>query len=201
MTAGAAGVIGLLVARAQIASDPSHERWWQVSMVAAIVTTCIGGYIVLAALFVESLPLPRLRETEEVPAPPQQPVIVTIPPASPVPQKAKRILLDKTPAEIVRPFKEHTTMQAERLVEAYLDRWIRVNGEFDDISAPVYEQAVVSFASSRRLILPHVFMYFSDDEAIRHLSTLRRGTPIKVEGRIARISAHEVVLQDCELVV
>src|SRR5437763_14320248 len=136
VTAGAAGVIGLLIAKAQIAPDPTSQRWWQFSMAAAVITAAIGTYIVVASLFVASLPLPRLRETDEAPAPvpTPPPVIVTIPTTPAVLRSQKRNLLNMTPAEIVRPFSDHTTIHAQQVVAAYKGQWIRVSGDFGDAS-------------------------------------------------------------------
>lgn len=111
--------------------------------------------------------------------------------ASPVPD---RIFVDVTPEFLSKLFNEHLNVQARKLIEVYIGKWIRVSGSLGD----VYE-AQVTFAY--RTFETIVFMYpGKNKQFIDRCSVLSCGQHIDVIGKIKDVNAIEVHLEDCELI-
>lgn len=104
-----------------------------------------------------------------------------------------RILVDVTPRYLTSLFDEHTQIQADKLLEAYLDKWMRVTGPIHDVTS----SGSIYFKNEGDG--PWVFMRFEGAVVNDRLRVLRKSDEVTVVGRIARVSAGTVVLEDCEL--
>ena len=116
-------------------------------------------------------------------------------PLSPPNAQEKRILVDVTPSAINATFKEHTTVQANKLVAAYLGKWIELSGGFKDLKTYVGKEWLVTFEFKD---YPVVMMVFQAEWG-GHLEVLARGAPLTVIGRIEHIESDLIRLHDCEI--
>jgi len=110
-----------------------------------------------------------------------------------------RILVDASPEYLVGLFKEHTSIQAEKLVEAFIGKWIRLSGPVGNVSARGEDKATVTFESNT-LESAVVLMVFNGKQVVEnHLRVLRKGDPITVIGQIRSVSSLFLDLENCEL--
>lgn len=115
--------------------------------------------------------------------------------ALPPPEKT---IVDVRPEELNAFFKDHTSIQAEKLAEAYIGKWMVVTGPLGDVQ-PFGSFVQVTFSYQewqRRLVM--VYMYFSP--ANDQLGVLKRNEQIRVCGKIKEVSAAALHLDDCQLV-
>jgi len=106
----------------------------------------------------------------------------------------ERMVVDVTPEYLTSFFEKHTSIQATKLVEDYIGKWIKVAGPLGD----VYPNQVTFERTSR--FGPTVFMYFDMNIWKDRLAVLRRSRRIEVLGQLERVSAMEVHLKNCELI-
>jgi hypothetical protein len=111
---------------------------------------------------------------------------------------SERIIVDVTPLYLMDLFSEHTSIQAQRLIEPYIGKWIRISGPLGDVSDNEYFSQVV-FEHGPKMFA-QVFMYFRQPNRSDRLSVLRRGTELTVLGQIERVNGMEVHLDNCELI-
>jgi hypothetical protein len=104
----------------------------------------------------------------------------------------ERIVVDVTPEYLSSFYEQHTTIQADRLVEAYVGKWMKVAGPLGD----VYPNQV-TFAYKTFGVI--VFMYFDMTKWRNRLAVLRPGTRIEVLGQVESANKVEVHLKNCEL--
>jgi putative nucleic acid binding protein len=130
----------------------------------------------------------------QVPAPPtiaDSPQEVKLPP--------NREIIDATPDYLVALFDQHTSIQAQRLIEPYIGKWMIVSGRLRDI-ADHGHGSQLTFESSAINEFGVVFMWFRQPDRSDRLSVLRRGTELTVLGQIRWVNKIEVNLDNCELV-
>jgi len=113
-----------------------------------------------------------------------------------------RVIVDITPKELTGLYRDHMTLQADRLAQDYIEKWIMVSGVINDIS-PCKKDGYfkVQFSSSIETISTEgiVIMYFSK-KWFDNLSVLKRGKKISVLGKIKLIDQLYISLDDCELI-
>jgi hypothetical protein len=110
-----------------------------------------------------------------------------------------RVFVDVAPAYLAGFFEQHTNALATRLVEPFLDKWLKVSGSVYEVGAFSGGSAMLSFEYSETS--PWVFMFFSDKKvATERLPVLQRGNRVTVIGKIRSVSRNRVTLSDCELV-
>lgn len=104
-----------------------------------------------------------------------------------------RTVVNVTPEYLTGLFEGHTVVQGEKLIEAYIGKWMKVSGRVGDIhpNQVTFERAN---PFSRYFV---VFMYPSA-LWLEQLSVLRISDTITVIGRIERVNRIEVHLRDCE---
>lgn len=115
-------------------------------------------------------------------------------PASP--EKPK--LISRSPDDLMRIYRDHTNVQAEKLVAPYLGGTMQVSGEVYNVSELVGRYRV-SMRSSDEAQYGLLFMDFPaevQDEVLR----LVRGDTIEIRGCLAAVEEYDLTLQDCELV-
>jgi hypothetical protein len=110
-----------------------------------------------------------------------------------------RTLVDVTPAYLASLYGEHTEIQADKLLEAFVGKWMRVSGSVEEVFATDENGACVAFPHEGP-DEPSVMMYFRGKAVIDdQLRVLKIGDRITVIGQIESASAGVIVLKNCEL--
>lgn len=103
-----------------------------------------------------------------------------------------KIVLDKSPKDLVAPFKNLTHYQATKLVEDYYGKWVEWELVIDNVSK-IHDQAYVAAKLG-----PFVFLYFDPTETAKVVH-LEKETVIRIEGEIESINQIDVRLTNCRL--
>jgi hypothetical protein len=110
-----------------------------------------------------------------------------------------RTLVDVTPGYLAGLRGEHTEIQADKLLEAFVGKWMRVSGAVEDVFALNENIARVSFAYEGP-DAPSVTMDFKGKRVIdNQLRVIKIGDPITVIGQIQWAGPFLVQLENCEL--
>lgn len=115
------------------------------------------------------------------------------------PNYSNREIVDATPDYLMDLFDQHTSIQAQRLIEPYIGKWMIVSGKLRDIADHPHGSQL-TFESSAPDRYGVVFMWFHQPDRRDRLSVLRRGTELTVLGQIQWVNKVEVNLQKCELI-
>jgi len=110
-----------------------------------------------------------------------------------------RTIVDVTPEYLMGLFDKHTSIQAEKLVEAFIGKWIRLSGPLGDVMPGGGDSVAVVFTHER---FQHrgVMMFFNNRATIENqLRVLRKGDQITVIGQIQRVFSASLELKNCEL--
>jgi hypothetical protein len=111
---------------------------------------------------------------------------------------AQKTMVDVTPEEFRLLLKDHTSIQAAKLAEAYVGKWMIVSGPVGDVDPfGSFVQVTFTYEDWQRSLIT-VYMYFTSEND--RLALLRRNEQITVCGRIKEVSAAALHLDDCELV-
>lgn len=110
---------------------------------------------------------------------------------------ASRVYATVEPSYLSDLFKNHTHVQAQKLVATYLGKWLECSGKVNDVRARDWE--IMVFLARPQLSEPLVTLHL-DTKWEPHLSDLRIGDEIAAAGRIEDVEANVVTLADCELV-
>jgi len=118
-------------------------------------------------------------------------------PASLPRSEADRVVVRHSPEDILGLFKGLTDVQAQRLIEPYIGKWLEVLGDVADIqlSGNAY---LVGFSYSHGTPY-NVTMTFEKDKWGDRLPNLKPNDPIRVLGRIGGVSRVTIVLDHCDL--
>lgn len=111
-------------------------------------------------------------------------------------ERSTRDVVKVTPEYLLGLFRQHTSIQAQRLIQPFLGQRMRVSGVIGDVSATSNFVSLV-FGTDGHLD-PRLRMYFDLEWADR-LAVLPRGTQLTVVGRIDEVSKGGLELEDCEL--
>jgi hypothetical protein len=118
-----------------------------------------------------------------------------------VTQSQKREMVDVTPEYLTGFYRQgHTSVQAKKLAEAFIGKWIKVSGPLGDVLGNYETFRMVVFSNRSSHTHDDVNMYFRDKERFGQLSTLKRGDTITAVGRLSEINSLEIWLEDCVLV-
>jgi hypothetical protein len=104
-----------------------------------------------------------------------------------------------TPEYLVGFFKEHTSIQAMKLIEPFIGKWMRVSGDLREVILRTSDTAQVTFSGRGLGDLAEVYMYFRTKESIERLAILRRGDRLTITGQISEMSDIHLTLDECEL--
>ena len=109
-------------------------------------------------------------------------------------QRPGMVFVDETPAFLTQFFKQHASIQAKKLVQPYLGKWIKLsNVTVSDIEAQSQRYRVPAHCADGEM----VFMYF-DEKWFERVSILRRGSQIAIIGRITSLE-NFLTLDNCEI--
>lgn len=111
----------------------------------------------------------------------------------------EREFVDVTPEELMQMCHEHMDIQAQRLVQPYKGKWMKVSGRINNIRSSSDESAQVTFIRDTGGLIRDFYMYFKGTKWVERLAVLTRGNSVVVIGKITEISGICVTLQDCEI--
>jgi hypothetical protein len=120
-----------------------------------------------------------------------------LPPA--VRDTGERIVVDVTPDYLWGLFEGRTTLQGDALVQPYMGKWMSVEGPMGDM-AKAGNSLQVTFAYGTHPTMNIVFMHVRAQKWIDRFSVVKLGDHMVALGRIERVSAMYIHLEDCELV-
>jgi hypothetical protein len=107
-----------------------------------------------------------------------------------------RTIVNVTPEYLAGLFDDHTSIQAQKLADTYIGKWMRVSGPLNNVSS-FTSSSQVTFAPTGGV---STYMLFRNRAYVENrLSVLKRGDQITVLGRIDSIERHGVKLDNCEL--
>lgn len=106
-----------------------------------------------------------------------------------------RIFVTTTPKELSKLYEDHLTVNAAKLAEAYLGKWMEVEGRIRDINQ-TYGGRWVFLERGQDV---GVSLKFADGRDWQAVLVMSRGQTIRVAGRIEVIDWGSVLLGDCEL--
>ena len=140
-----------------------------------------------------------------------KPLLPSTPPASetmvaPIEERYKkgRITLDVKPEYLMRFYKEHTKVQADKLMEAFTGKWLPVSGTVANVSTYSKGAATVflryNYSVSGEDFYSIIGADFTEQERASHVVTLPKGSSIRVLGKVSRVDSDELYLTECEVI-
>jgi hypothetical protein len=116
-------------------------------------------------------------------------------------EKKEKAFITLAPRELTGFYRQgNTSIQAARLAEPYLGKWLKLSGTVSDIrDVFVAGKSLVTLKEFSIRNEEYVLLFFSQ-EWIEHLSTMRAGDSINAIGKVGSIDSTTVTLQDCEIV-
>ncbi len=158
----------------------TDSRWGYVPAILFALGTFILAVEYVAPLFKRSPPpIQQVKEDEKKPE-------VGI---------RTRVVIDVKPDHLMGLYRDHTHIQAEKLAEAYIGKWIKISAQVQNVSALASGITITVKETSLDLI----FLRFGIEWADR-VTTFQRKQKITVVGEIERIQFDSLVLINCELV-
>jgi starvation-inducible outer membrane lipoprotein len=106
-----------------------------------------------------------------------------------------------TPAELVKPFESYVAAQANRLVEPYIGKWIRLSATVVNVhnQATFWQVLMYRAVGIGTPDNPQISALFEPEWSDR-LSTITLHQSITIIGRIQQVERITVSLAECELV-
>ena len=123
-------------------------------------------------------------------------------------KEVPRIYLGKdvTPKFLSDMHRKNTTIQADKLSEDYVGKWLRISGRVGDISLldfhkgpQIYVTVYLPRKAKTREEFDMVQLYFDNAKWGDRVNSLGRGHEINAIGKVAHIDFLGVRLEDCEL--
>jgi hypothetical protein len=108
-----------------------------------------------------------------------------------------RIFVNATPEYLSGLFKGQTVIQANTLLAVYIGKWMRLDGEVNDVLSRRGDRVQVMFIKAGS---PITFMRFHTEAWVDRVAVLRPGDRITVIGQIEEASSTQLQLDFCELV-
>jgi hypothetical protein len=107
-----------------------------------------------------------------------------------------RVFVDSTPDHLMSFYREHTRIQADKLAEAYIGKWIKISASVNNVSAMSGGGVTVTV---KQTPMDLIFLKFGSEWADR-VAPMRREQNITVIGEIEEIRFDSLILISCELV-
>lgn len=176
---------------------------WMISGQGRLLIMLLGFVLLFLALF-RKQPLQShsvLDRKSEPVSTPKEPVAASEQPAPapPLTTSGGRETVDVEPDYLMDMFAQHTSIQAQRLIEPYIGKWMKVSGTLSDVQDTQYF-SVVTFENPPLAKLRIIFMYFEQPDRRDRLSVIRRGAPLTVLGQIKKVTGFQIELWSCELI-
>lgn len=120
---------------------------------------------------------------------------------NPTQSSSNREFVEVTPTDLISYFsKQLTDIQAHKLVEAYIGKWIKVSGKLSNVDPFKDGFSLVGFDGYSSGKNKFLHMIFRDQKTVEKLSVMKRGQLLTVLGRISDVKAIRCLLDYCELV-
>jgi hypothetical protein len=125
------------------------------------------------------------------------------PPTAPIPSFSKnipvlhsaKVLANASPAQLSALYQNHTTFDADKLAEAYIDTWVSISGTVYNVRVESTGEAALSVDGVEGVLL--IYCVFAK-EAKKQVSVYKKGVPVNIIGRINKIDRSSVSLVECE---
>jgi len=117
----------------------------------------------------------------------------------PQPDTGERIIVDRTPEEVLANFKGVTNVQGNDRVARYMGKWLRVSGALSNVLGTYPDSVQVTFRDRSLFTYNNVYAYFRERKWSDRLALLSPGDHVALLGRITEIDPQNVRLDDCEL--
>jgi hypothetical protein len=112
-----------------------------------------------------------------------------------------RVMVNVTPEHLTSFFQQgHTSIQAERLAEAFIGKWMEISGPLGDVLRVTDTHRMVVIEGRSLYKNNQVYMYFREKEWADRLATLKPGDRVTIVGRIENVVSQSISLGNCELV-
>jgi hypothetical protein len=111
----------------------------------------------------------------------------------------ERIVVDVTPEYLVGFFREHTTAQAKKLLEAYIGKWMKVSGVVQDVESNPNHYLVLFRPSS--VNAPLIWAHFREQRWMERVLTLKLGDNLTAFGQITNADHLTLFMDNCEVVI
>jgi len=113
----------------------------------------------------------------------------------------ERILTDKSPQELTDFFRNFIDVQAQKLIEPFLGKWLKIVGPVTDAShyKDSFWQVFIYVEDKHSSFGIQISLLFADTWTER-LSLITHGTTISTIGRINKVGKTGIELHACELV-
>ena len=169
---------------------------WLMPSVLAVCVLVAGILNLLAARTRSISSNSNLHIHSPIPMPSPIPVPVLVPKA----EERNFVGASITPEVLIGFFKEHTSIQARKLIEPFIDKWMRVSGNLEEVISSIPTLAILTFSGRGiRSDLAGIYFYFRTEGTIEPLRTLRRGDSLTIVGKIRDVNAVQIDLDPCEL--
>ena len=197
--------IGSYVLAAVLAISTHLPGGWLAGATATVkvmLTIFLAASIVLAGyLHLKAASMAR-QAAGEAATPPRTEAMPSRPDAPRPLQIAERVFINMTPVEVVAPFASGLTeYRARKLVEDYVDKWVRWEGRIADVNLRGSSKTPYVFAlypvERMRDVSLHMEFVPSQTAQILHLE---KGATIRAEGRIESVRVDSISLVDCTVV-
>lgn len=140
-------------------------------------------------------PLPRgLSVSQETPPQPE----TTLPPQPMTTDSRGRVFISDSLKDLVSLTHNRTTLESKRETKRYVGKWLKVAGTVTEVDVRLGE-ITVTLRVKEGDNATTVFADFSEPQWSHHLSVLRRGHVLSLEGRIESVYDSWVGLKECEL--
>ena len=102
----------------------------------------------------------------------------------------------RTIEEINEAIDNKTDMQVNKIISAYIGKWIRIEEAVSNVSEREDEISVFT----TRGLAHRIFLHFDKKAWKEHLETIREGDRIIAEGKITSINSLWIRLRECEVI-
>ena len=104
----------------------------------------------------------------------------------------------RTPDEIFHDFDNRTDLQAERAVQAYIGKWLRLEGMVYNVKDSINGDTISVWLDTESMI--GIVLHFRKARWLRDLETIVKGDKIAAEGQIAHVERRLMSIDHCEVI-
>lgn len=116
---------------------------------------------------------------------------------------SERITVNVSAEYLTGFFREHTSIQADKLAEAYLGKWMQVSGYVKNVwssSAGKEYHLILIHQPDKEPKYPSVYCLLNFGmEWSERLSVIKRDDPLTAIGKILKVASSDLELSECEV--
>ena len=102
-----------------------------------------------------------------------------------------------SPAQLCRLYKDHTTFDANKLAESYINTWLTISGAVYNARISRDGEPTLTVDGIEGVVLIHCD--FGKDSQ-QQVAVCKRGSPVNIAGKIKEIDGTIIRLGECEFV-